>query len=97
MALKLFEFVEQSMMDTLMLKLTQFEKTGPTGITFISLGSQIINFHFQNQKSITFFVTFTLLLFDSGVCLPFNNGNGLNFKRNHKSNREISKLSVNKI
>ena len=27
MALKLFEFVEQLMMDTFMLKLTQFEKT----------------------------------------------------------------------
>ena len=43
-----------------------------------------------------FFVTFTLLLFDSGVCLSFNNGNTLNL-RNHKSNREKSKLSVNKF
>ena len=28
MALKHFEFVEQSMMDTFMVKITQFEKTG---------------------------------------------------------------------
>ena len=46
MALKLCEFVKQSMMETLMLKLTQFEKTGQTGKTFISLGNLIIYFHF---------------------------------------------------
>ena len=57
MALKLSEFVEQFMMDTFLLKLTQFEKTGLIGKTFISLGYLIINFHFQNWKSITFFVT----------------------------------------
>ena len=33
MTLKLFEFVEQVMMDTLLLKLTQFEKTGSIGKT----------------------------------------------------------------
>ena len=44
-----------------------------------------------------FFVAFTILLFDSGVYLPFNNRNALNLKRNHKSNRENSKLSVNKF
>ena len=71
-ALKLFEFVEQFEMDTLLLKLTQYEKTGSIGFTFISLENLIINFHVRNQKSITFFVTFTLLLFDSGVCLPLN-------------------------
>ena len=48
MALKLFEFVEQFMMDTFMLTLTQFEKTGSIGETFISLGYLIINFHFRN-------------------------------------------------
>ena len=48
MALKLFEIVEQFMMDTIVLKLTQFEKTGSIGISFISLGNLIINFHFQN-------------------------------------------------
>ena len=31
MALKLFEFVEQFMMDTFLLQLTQFEKTGSIG------------------------------------------------------------------
>ena len=46
MALKLF--VKQFMMDTFMLKLTQFEKTGSIGKTFISLGNLIIKFHFQN-------------------------------------------------
>ena len=48
MALKLFEFVEQFMMNTFLLKLTQFEKTGSIGETFISLGNLIINFHFRN-------------------------------------------------
>ena len=98
MPLKLFEFVEQFIMDTFFkLKLTQFDKTGSIHKTFISLGNLISNFHFRNQKSITFFVTFTLLLFDSGFCPPFNNGNALNLKINHKSNREKSKLSVNKF
>ena len=65
MALKLFEFVEKFMMHTFLFKLTQFEKTGSMGKTFSSLGNLIINFHFRNYKSITFFVTFTLLQFDS--------------------------------
>ena len=39
-----------------------------------------IYFFFQNKKPITFFVTFTLFLFVSGVCLPFNKGKELNFK-----------------
>ena len=38
-------------------------------------------------------MTFLILLFDSGVCLPVNNGNALNLKTNHKSNHEKSKLS----
>ena len=50
MAVKLFEAVEQLMMDTFLLKLTQFEKTGSIGKTFISLGYMIINFHFQTWK-----------------------------------------------
>ena len=60
MALKLFEFVEQFMMDIFLLKLTQFEKTGSIGKTIISLGNLIIIFHFQNKKSVKFFVTFTI-------------------------------------
>ena len=36
MALKLFEFVEQFMMDTFWLKLTQFEKTGSIGRTYFT-------------------------------------------------------------
>ena len=47
-ALKLFELIEQFMMDTFLLKLTQFEKTGSKGKTFISLGNLINNFHFTN-------------------------------------------------
>ena len=97
MALKLFELVEQFMMNTLLLKLTQFEKTGSVHRIFISLGNLIINFHFRNQKSITFFQTFTLLLFESGVCFPFNKRNALNLTRNHKSNRENSKLSTKNL
>ena len=48
MALKHFEFVEQFMMKTFVLKLTQIEKTGSIGETFISMGNLIINFHFRN-------------------------------------------------
>ena len=48
MALKLFEFVVQLMMDTFLLNLTKFEKTGSMGKTIISLGNLIINFHFRN-------------------------------------------------
>ena len=80
MALKLFEFVKQFMMDSFFwLKLAQFEKTGSIRITFISQRNLIITCHFRNEKSITFFVTFTLLLFDSGVCFPSNNQNALDF------------------
>ena len=67
MALKLFEFVAQFMKDTFLLKLTQFEKTGSIRKTFISLGYLIINFHFRSRSP----VSFTIFLFDSGVCLPF--------------------------
>ena len=48
MALNLFEFVEQFMMDIFLLKSTQFVKTGSIGKTFILLGNLIINFHFRN-------------------------------------------------
>ena len=53
MALKLFEFVE-FMLDTYLLKLTQFEKTGLIGNTSISQGNLKIKFHFRNQESNTF-------------------------------------------
>ena len=48
MALKLFQFAENFMLDTILLKLTQFEKTGSIDKTFISLGNLIINFHLRN-------------------------------------------------
>ena len=57
MALKLFAFVERFMMEFFLLKITQFEKTGSMGKTFTPLGNLIINFHFGNQNSITFFGT----------------------------------------
>ena len=54
------------------------QKTGSISKTFISRGYLIINSLFRNKKSITFFATFTLFLFDKGFCLPFNNGKALN-------------------
>ena len=42
-------------------------------------------------------MTFTIVLFDSGVCRPFNKENKMIFKRNQMSNREKAKLSVNKF
>ena len=65
-------------MDTFFLNLTQFENTGSIGKIFISLGNLITNFYFRNWKS--FFVTFTILLFDSESCLPFIIGNEQNLK-----------------
>ena len=79
---------------TFPIKLNQFEKIGAIGKTFISQVNLIIKFHFRNFKSITFFVTFASLLLDSGTCLPFKKENEVNLKRNQKSNREKSKLSV---
>ena len=79
------------------MKGTQFEKTGSKRRDSIALGNLIIKDHIRNLKSIAFFVSFTLLLLDNGVCLPFNNGNALDLERNPKSNREKSKLSVNKF
>ena len=56
------------MIITVLMKLTQFEKTGSMGKIFIPLGNLIIKFNFQNWKPITFIV---FLTFDSAVCLPF--------------------------
>ena len=42
-------------------------------------------------------MTFTTLLFDSGVCLPFINKNALNLKKNLKSNREKIKIEGEQI
>ena len=46
MAFKLFEFVEQVMIATFLLKLTPFEKTGSIGKTFVSLRKLMFNFNF---------------------------------------------------
>ena len=97
MPLKLFEFLEQFIMKSFLIKLTQFEKTGSICKILISLGNLIIKFLSPNQKSITFFVNFTFLLFDSGVCLFFEKKSAFLLKRNQKSNQEKLKLSVNKL
>ena len=94
MPLKLFEFLEQFIIDTLLIKITQFEKIGSIGKIFISRGNSIIKFHFRKKKSITpFSVTFILSLFDSGVCFPYNKRNELSLKRNQVKPRKI-KLSI---
>ena len=48
MPLKLFKVLKQFVIATLMIKLTQFEKTGSLGKFIISLGNQKIKFHFRN-------------------------------------------------
>ena len=68
------------MMDPFLLKLTQFEKTGSIRKNFISLGN----------------LTFTLLLFDSRICLPFNKENALNLKKSQVKPRKI-KIEREKI
>ena len=96
MPLKLFDFHEKFMIGAYKIKLTQFKKTGSIDQIFISLGN-LIKCHFRNYKSITFFVNFTFLLLNSGVCVPFNRGNEVNLKKNQKSNREKTNTRVNKF
>ena len=55
MALKLFESVEKFMMNTFLLKLTQFEQTGSTDKNFISLGNLIFHFHFRTIRDLYYF------------------------------------------
>ena len=76
------------MLGTFYVKLTQFEKTGSIRKTLISVGNLIINLYFRNQKSITFFVTVTLLL-GNGVCFTLNSGNALNLKKSQVKPRKI--------
>ena len=97
MALKLFEFRKQNVIDNFSINLTQLDKTGSTILLFISLGNLIIKIHVQNENSITFFVTFTLWLFDSVVFFPFNKGNECNLTRNQKSNRKKINLRLKKF
>ena len=55
-----------------------------------------MKFKFLHQKSMTFFfVTFTILLLDSGVCLPLNKVNELNLKKNLNSYRKKSNFKLN--
>ena len=73
--MKFFELLEQFVTDTLLIKLTEFEKTDQkkTDQNEIPLSELEVD---------QVFVTVTLLLFDSGACLPFNKENELNLKRN---------------
>ena len=54
MAVQLFEFLEQFMIEIFLIKLTQFKKTESLRKIFISPGNFIIKFHFRNKKSILF-------------------------------------------
>ena len=51
MALKLFEFVEQFMMDTFLINITHYEKTGSTNKSFISLGNLNLCF-FESESEV---------------------------------------------
>ena len=73
------------------MKLTQLEKTGSISKVSISLGNLMFNFRFRNKKSITFFATFTFLLFASVVCIHFIKGVEVKLKKS-----EV-KPSVNKF
>ena len=48
MPVKLFEFLEQFMIETFLMKLAQFAKTGSIGEFFIPLRNLKIQFHFRN-------------------------------------------------
>ena len=98
MTLKLFEFLEQIMIDPAMIKSMNYDhiekKTGTIGNIFISPGDLKTKLHFRNYNSITFFGTFILLLFDRGFFFPLNKANELNLRMNQKSNREKVHLSL---
>ena len=48
MAVNFCEFLEQFMISTFLIKLTQNEKTGSLGKVFVPLGKLIIKFHSHN-------------------------------------------------
>ena len=73
-----------------LIKLTQFEKkTGSIGNFFYSSEKSEHQNILSKLEVDHVFVTFRLSLFDSGVFLPFNNGNEANLKLNQTSNREM--------
>ena len=93
-ALRLLEFQEQFMIsNTFLRNWIKSQKTGAKDKYIIPLGNLFNKISFQNQKLIMFLVTFTLLLFDSGVCLPFKTNKNKEFcelKRNTKLNTRKS-------
>ena len=56
MPVNLFEFLEQFMIETFLMKILR--KLDQKVISLISLGNLKIKFHFRNKKSITFFAIF---------------------------------------
>ena len=63
---KLFEFLEQFMTGTFLIKIDPIRESWMSRSNFDSAGKS------ENLNLYTFFVTFTLLLFDCGICLCFN-------------------------
>ena len=57
------------MIDTFLIKITQLEKLDQKASFFNPLGNLYNELHFGNWQSFKFFLTFTLFLFASGVCL----------------------------
>ena len=62
------------MIDTFLIELIQFDKTGLIGKVFIPLDNQKIK-SLSKPEFDHVFRELTLLLFDSGVCLPFHDRN----------------------
>ena len=73
-------------MTLFLIKLTKFEKTGSIVEFFMPLGNLKIEFHSKLEVAHVFF-TFALMLFESGICFPFNKGNEVKLEINQKSNR----------
>ena len=90
MPLKLFEILEKSMIDTVLIQLTQFEKTGSIFSVFIPMKTPSTKIHFQNKKTIRFSATLCINV-DSGICLPFNKAKEL---KSYKIKRQTEKNHI---
>ena len=64
---------------------------------YIPLGNLKTKFSFRHEKTIHLLVNFPLLLFDIGVCLPFNKRNEVNLKKSQVKLQNKSNLSVDKF
>ena len=88
-----FSNFKLNLFENFLTKQTQFEKTGSYGHFLIPLKTLKIN----NRNSFTFFVRFSLLLFDKGVCLLCNKIYETSLKTNQKSNRVNPKKNLLRI